>query len=95
MNAPFQSKRSLIRRTVVGLVAAAVFGMMGLFFLSWRPTIAAIERPNPAWPIARANQILHHHRHDLSQLLQLAEVPKLAGVWVDELLYRAEQLKNS
>jgi mono/diheme cytochrome c family protein len=48
MNAPFQSKRSLIRRTVVVLVAASVFGMMGLFFLSWRPTIAAIERPNPA-----------------------------------------------
>src|SRR6202162_4161881 len=48
MNAPFQSKRSLIRRTVVVLVAGAVFGMMGLFFLSWRPTIAAIERPSPA-----------------------------------------------
>jgi MOSC domain-containing protein YiiM len=55
--------------------------------------VALIERPNPAWPIARANEILHHCRTDLSLTLELADVPGLANSWVEELRERAERLR--
>jgi len=55
--------------------------------------VVLIERPNPSWPIARANEILHHRRTDLSLTLALADVPKLANAWVEELRERAEQLR--
>jgi len=53
--------------------------------------VILIERPNPEWPIARANEILHHRRTDLPLTLALADVPKLARAWVEELRERAEQ----
>ncbi len=52
-----------------------------------------IERPNPEWPIARANEILHHRRTDLALTLELADVPGLADSWVEELRERAERLR--
>jgi len=55
--------------------------------------VVLIERPNPTWPIARANEILHHRRTDLALTLALADVPKLANAWVEELRERAEQLR--
>src|SRR5580658_5334163 len=33
--------------------------------------VELIDRPNPQWPIARANQILHHRQTDLSLALEL------------------------
>jgi len=54
---------------------------------------ALIERPNPSWPIARANEILHHRRGDLPLTLELADVPRLANSWVEELRERAERLR--
>jgi MOSC domain-containing protein YiiM len=53
--------------------------------------VTLIERPNPEWPIARANRILHHCRTDLPLTLELAEVPRLAASWVEELRERAER----
>ena len=53
--------------------------------------VEMIERPNPAWPVARANEILHHRKTDLPLTLALADVPGLAQVWVEELRERAEQ----
>jgi MOSC domain-containing protein YiiM len=53
--------------------------------------VILIERPNPEWPIARANEILYHRRTDLPLTLALADVPKLARAWVEELRERAEQ----
>jgi len=53
-----------------------------------------LERPNPEWPIARANHILHHCKHDLALTLELADVPSLARAWVKELHERAERLRN-
>jgi len=50
------------------------------------------KRINPAWPIARANRILHHHKTDLELTLELASVPRLADAWVNELHERAERL---
>jgi MOSC domain-containing protein YiiM len=54
--------------------------------------VTLIERPNPEWSIARANRILHHCKTDLALTLELAEVPRLAASWVDELRERAERL---
>ncbi len=54
--------------------------------------VELLERPNPAWSIARANEILHHRRTDLPLTLELAAVPRLANSWVSELQERAEQL---
>src|ERR1700676_581466 len=51
--------------------------------------VALIERPNPAWSIARANKILHHCKTDLPLTLELANVPRLADSWVEELRERA------
>jgi MOSC domain-containing protein YiiM len=55
--------------------------------------VVLIARPNPAWPIARANEILHHRRTDLPLTLELADVPGLANSWVEELRERAERLR--
>jgi MOSC domain-containing protein YiiM len=55
--------------------------------------VELIERPNPSWSIARANEILHHHRTDLPLTLALAEVPGLADSWVEELRERAVLLR--
>jgi MOSC domain-containing protein YiiM len=54
--------------------------------------VALVERPNPEWPIARANEILHHRKADLPLTLELADVPRLAASWVEELRERAERL---
>ena len=55
--------------------------------------VELIERPNPAWSIARANEILNHRRNDLPLTLQLASVPRLSDSWVQELQERAERLR--
>jgi len=55
--------------------------------------VTLIERPNPDWPIARANEILYYSRTDLPLTLELAGVPKLADSWVQELQERAEHLR--
>jgi MOSC domain-containing protein YiiM len=55
--------------------------------------VKLLDRPNPDWPIARANRILHHCKKDLALTLDLAEVPKLAQSWVSELMERAERLR--
>ncbi|HUO10503.1 MAG TPA: MOSC domain-containing protein [Phycisphaerae bacterium] len=57
--------------------------------------VQLLQRPNPDWPVSRANRILHHHKKDLDLTLQLAAVPKLAGAWTDELLERAARLRES
>ncbi len=55
--------------------------------------VELIDRPNPAWSIARANKILHHCRADLQLTVELAGVPRLADSWVEELRERAERLR--
>ncbi len=56
--------------------------------------VTLIERPNPEWTVARANVILHHCRTDVSSMLELASVPRLADSWVNELRERAESLRT-
>lgn len=55
--------------------------------------VALIGRPNPEWPVARANRILHHCKTDLALTLELAAVPLLADAWVRELHERADSLR--
>ncbi len=57
--------------------------------------VALMERPSPDWPIALANEILHHRKTDLRLTLDLANVPQLANSWVEELRERAERLRTS
>ncbi len=57
--------------------------------------VLLIERPNPEWTAARANQILHHCKNDLALTLDLAAVPRLANAWVRELRERADLLRAS
>jgi len=52
-----------------------------------------VDRPNRAWSIARANEILHHRRTDLLLTRELSDVPALAHSWVKELRERAERLR--
>jgi MOSC domain-containing protein YiiM len=56
--------------------------------------VALLERPNPEWSIARANQILYHRRNDLALTRHLAGVPRLSDAWVEELRARAESLAH-
>jgi MOSC domain-containing protein YiiM len=56
--------------------------------------VALLERPNPEWSIARANQILYHRKNDLALTRHLAAVPRLSDAWVEELRARAESLAH-
>jgi MOSC domain-containing protein YiiM len=57
--------------------------------------VMLLGRPNPEWSIARANQILHHHKNDLTLTLRLAGVPRLSDSWLEELRERAARLGHS
>jgi MOSC domain-containing protein YiiM len=57
--------------------------------------VELVERPNPGWTIATANQILHHFPTNLELTLALAEVPRLADAWVRELRERADRLREA
>jgi len=53
--------------------------------------IALVERPNPEWTIARANQIMNHDKHDLAASAALAAVPELSSNWRETLTNRVER----
>jgi MOSC domain-containing protein YiiM len=40
-----------------------------------------LERPRPKWTVERANQVMHHQKHDLAAAAALAEVPELSRSW--------------
>jgi len=56
--------------------------------------VALVDRPNPGWSIARANEVLHHRKTDLPSTMELAEVPGLAHSWVRELRERMDRLRS-
>jgi len=53
--------------------------------------ITLIERPNPEWTIARANQIMNHDKHDTAAAAALAAVPELSSNWRTTLTNRVEK----
>jgi MOSC domain-containing protein YiiM len=54
-------------------------------------TLVLRERPYPQWTVARANEVMHVHRHDLDLAAELAAIPLLAGSWQDTLRRRAQE----
>jgi len=47
-----------------------------------------VERPNPGWPVARANDLVHHQRGDLQTARELAGCSGLSASWREALLRR-------
>jgi len=39
------------------------------------------DRPQPAWTVQRANQVMHHDKHDLAAAAELAAAPELSVSW--------------
>ena len=55
-------------------------------------TVELIERPEPDWTVAKANDILHHRKQDREAMLALKEVPSLADAWKRSLDRRLKAL---
>lgn len=53
------------------------------------PTL--VERPEPAWTVARANEVMHHRKADFVLAAELAAVPTLSASWKTTLRNRAEK----
>lgn len=53
-------------------------------------TFTLLERPFPAWPIAMANEIMHHRRSDKEAARDLASCPLLSSSWKDSLWARGQ-----
>ncbi|HKQ88923.1 MAG TPA: MOSC domain-containing protein [Candidatus Acidoferrales bacterium] len=56
-------------------------------------SVSLLERSNPEWAVARANQIIHHRKNDLALTLELAAVPRLSKAWARGLSERAAHLR--
>ena len=52
--------------------------------------LVLIDRPHPAWTIARANQVMHVDKQDFAAAAELAELPTLAASWQVTLRRRVE-----
>ncbi|HMD55825.1 MAG TPA: MOSC domain-containing protein [Phycisphaerae bacterium] len=55
-------------------------------------TMELLDRPEPDWPVARANRVLHHCKKDRELTAALAAVAPLAQSWKDELNERLQRL---
>lgn len=53
-----------------------------------------IERPNPAWPIARFTPIAAGKAGTADELAELAALPGLSGYWRTKLAQRLDQLQS-
>lgn len=51
-----------------------------------------IERPHPEWPVALANEIMHHRKDDLEAARELSKCPALSASWIASLSRRADKL---
>jgi MOSC domain-containing protein YiiM len=55
--------------------------------------LTLLERPNPAWTIDAANQVMHHRKADRAAAAELAGVPFLSAAWRESLARRAAGIK--
>ncbi|WP_442509035.1 MOSC domain-containing protein [Novipirellula sp. SH528] len=53
--------------------------------------IALVERPEPQWTVAAANQVMHHDKQDRDAAAKLAAVPTLSPSWKTTLNNRVEK----
>jgi MOSC domain-containing protein YiiM len=51
--------------------------------------MSLVARPRPAWTVARAAGVMHHHKHDLALAAELAALPELSATWHATLSRRA------
>lgn len=59
--------------------------VLGTGMLGSGDTLHLIERPNPAWTIARANDFLFQREVDRMALIELMNLPELALAWKENL----------
>lgn len=57
--------------------------------------IELIARPHPAWPVARAGQVMYHGKDDLTAMQALASLPELSVAWKETLLPRIARRSSS
>jgi MOSC domain-containing protein YiiM len=57
--------------------------------------LTLVDRPFPDWTITRVNQLIHHDKHNLPVLAELAAIPLLSFAIRDWLAKRLEQGKAS
>lgn len=95
---PRQPCWKLARRWRIPDLAAQVeaTGCTGWYFRVLRDgEIAAgqpltlLERPHPEWPVAMANELMHHRRDDRAAAAALAACPVLSASWRHTLSRRA------
>ena len=53
--------------------------------------IVLMDRPNPAWTIARANEVMYQGKRDNAATSSLAAVPELSSGWRETLINRVER----
>ncbi len=56
--------------------------------LSPRTPIELVARPHPAWTVARASELFHHRKDDLTASAELAGLPALSAAWKEALRSR-------
>lgn len=49
--------------------------------LSPGTVIEIVSRPNPAWTVARASDVMHHRQGDLALAAELGSLPELSQAW--------------
>jgi len=54
-----------------------------------------LTRPNPGWTVARASELMHHRKEDLSAAAQLAALPALSESWRATLEQRVARRQPS
>lgn len=50
-----------------------------------------VRRPHPEWTVARASDLMHHHKQDLFAAAELAALPELSAAWKEALAERIER----
>lgn len=58
-------------------------------------SLTLLERPQPDWTVARANDVLYHRKDDVELALELAALPELSESWRGMLDYRAARLNGA
>lgn len=53
--------------------------------------LTLVERPEPGWSVARANEVMHHRKTDFALAAELATVPTLSASWRATLQLRVEK----
>lgn len=57
--------------------------------------IELLERPQPQWTIAAANEVIYHGKRDAAAMRALVACPQLAAAWRDELNNRLAKLNEA